>query len=165
MLRRSLGPTAWAVLADLRLDAMPGDADIQVVPTSARRVAAHLGIGKDTAARALARLSTVGLLHRRPQGADHAGRFTCGVYELRLAPTMENTPCPPSVDTVRGACPEAEDTESDTVRPSATQTMVSVGAPSPRRRLRATSGPNRGQLSLLDSAPVVGCAGHTWASS
>jgi cell division septation protein DedD len=163
-LRRLLGPTAWSVLADLRLDAGPDDAGSQVVSTSARRVAAHLGIGKDAAARALARLSAVGLLHRRPQGADHAGRFMSGIYELRQAPTVGNTPCPVSVDTVGVACPEPVDAESDTVPASTTTTTVVAGTPSPRRRIRATTGSIGGQLSLLDSTPIDD-AGHTGTSS
>jgi hypothetical protein len=163
-LRRSLGPTAWAVLADLRLDATADDAGTQVVRTSARRVAAHLGIGKDTAARALVRLSALGLLHRRPQGADHAGRFTRGIYELRLAPTIATTPCLPGEDTVHGACPEPAGKEIETVRVSATAATVAARAPSARRRTRATVRPNAAQLSLLGPSPVDGGAGHPEAA-
>jgi hypothetical protein len=66
-LRRSLGPTAWAVLADLALDVAPDGAGTAVVAISARRVAAQFGMTKDTAARALRRLTAAGILYRRPQ--------------------------------------------------------------------------------------------------
>ena len=85
-LRRSLGPTAWAVLAELHLDASPDGPGATVVATSARRVAAHLGITKDTAARALRRLTAAGMVRRRPQATSAAGRFAPGTYELLLAP-------------------------------------------------------------------------------
>jgi len=64
---------ASAVLADLVLDADRDDAGALVVATSVRRVAAHLGVGKDTAARALRRLTSVGLLERVAR-SDHVPR-------------------------------------------------------------------------------------------
>ena len=103
-LRRSLGPTAWAVLTDLCLDAEPAGAGAHVVATSARRVGAHLGITKDTAARALRRLIAAGVVRRRPQGAGVAGRFTSGSYELQ-PPTM--TTSVPGNDGGVGASPTA----------------------------------------------------------
>jgi hypothetical protein len=150
VLRRSLGPTAWAVLADLCLDAEVDDGGATVVATSARHVAAHLGIGKDTAARALARLSAAGLLRRRPQGANAAGRFTCGAYELCLGCAVAMTPCRPSEDTVR--CPPSESRASgDPPSVSLTAATGVVGSTS-RRRPRATVRSQPGQLSLLESA-------------
>lgn len=140
LLRRSLGPTAWAVLADVSMDAQPDGADIQVVTTSARLVAAHLGIAKDTAASALRRLGAAGILRRRPQGTSPAGQFTAG--ELHLAYSVPRGPCPSSQDTAeraRKAMPVAV--------PAAT-----VTAPT-RRRSRATIEGSPAQLSLLDPEP------------
>ena len=151
VLRRTLGPTAWAVLADLRLDAELDDGGATVVATSARRVAAHLGIGKDTAARALGRLSAAGLLRRRPQGANAAGRFTCGAYELCLASAVGMTPCRSGEDTVRRP-PSESAAIGDSPSVSLTAAMGVVGSTSRRRRPRATVGPQPGQLSLLESA-------------
>lgn len=134
-LRRSLGPTAWAVLDDLRLDAVPGGAGRPVVSTSARRVADHLGITKNTAARALCALISAGIVRRRPQDTGVAGRFTRGTYELLVVPTI-GTPCPPNRDTVALAGAHA-------------------AAPGPaRRRNRTTAAWQSAQLSLLEPAAV-----------
>jgi hypothetical protein len=147
-LRRSLGLTAWAVLADVCMDAQPDDAGIDVVATSARRVAGHLGIAKDTAARALRRLTAAGILRRRPQGAGPAGRFTPGIYELRLPFPVTALPCRPHEDTVGSARPQSADTDRVAIPVSPAQaTLRAVPA---QRRTRATIGSNTGQLSLLD---------------
>lgn len=65
-LRRELGVLAWGVLEDVAFDTRLDHRGRAVAITSVRRVAANLGINKDTAARALARLGAVGLLHRDP---------------------------------------------------------------------------------------------------
>ena len=152
-LRRLLGPLAWAVLADLALDAEHDGAGAWVVTTSARRVAAHLGVGKDTAARALRRLVSIGLLERSPQSAGPAGRFGTGSYELRVVPPMATGPCPSNEDTVRAGGVQAVDANSDTVTVSllASPGTVEAGV-GPRRRSRATGRAEAGQLSLLDAS-------------
>ena len=147
-LRRSLGSTAWAVMADLYLDAAPNGAGPPVVATSARRVAAHLGIAKDTAARALRRLSAAGIVRRCPQGTSVTGHFTRGSYELLLV-RGTGTPCRPDEDTVPVARLNAADTDH-------------AAAPGPaRRRKRRSVGSQPGQLSLLDRPPIDGDAGHS----
>lgn len=161
-LRRRLGPVASAVLADLVLDADRDGAGALVVATSVRRVAAHLGVGKDTAARALRRLSSVGVLERRPQGADRAGRFGAGRYELRLVLMTPVAPCPPDGDAVRGGRPTAVDPASDTVPASGSPDTVAISTSS-RRRRRATGRAEAAQLSLLDVTPASAAndsAGH-----
>ncbi|MGQ0617085.1 MAG: hypothetical protein ACT4PW_08835 [Acidimicrobiia bacterium] len=50
--------------------------------TSVRRVAAGLGVSKDTAARALARLVDAGLLVRHEGARADDGTFTPGCYEV-----------------------------------------------------------------------------------
>jgi hypothetical protein len=81
-LRRTLGPTAWAVLEELLL----GSTQVPEAPiaaTSVRRLAEDLSVSKDTAARALKRLIGHGLLVRRPGGHSASGRFNSGGYEIR----------------------------------------------------------------------------------
>lgn len=152
VLRRSLGPMAWAVLADVCLDAESDGAGIQVAATSARRVAAHLGIAKDTAARALRRLTAAGILRRRPQGAGPAGQFTRGIYEVHLPGSATTGPCPPIDDTVLRPRPESADTENApmSVAPAVATRSASLG-----RRPRKTIGPSSTQLSLLERMPEV----------
>ncbi len=94
-LRRSLGPPAWAVLAELHLDAVPGGTDARVGATSARRIAAQLGISKDTAARALRRRTAAAIVRRRPQATSAGGRFA-------LAPTSCCWSLPPSASPQSG---------------------------------------------------------------
>jgi hypothetical protein len=61
---RAVGTTAWAVLADIALDAEADSEGRLVAATNVRRIAADLGISKDTAARALGRLVDAGLVVR-----------------------------------------------------------------------------------------------------
>jgi hypothetical protein len=64
---RAVGTTAWAVLCDVALDAEPDSEGRLVAATNVRRIADHLGISKDTAARALARLHDAGLIGRQAE--------------------------------------------------------------------------------------------------
>ena len=146
-LRHSLGPTAWAVLGDVCMDAESDDAGIQVAATSARRVSTHLGITKDTAARALRRLTAAGILCRRPQGASSAGQFSRGTYEVHLPGSVTRAPCPPSEDTVFRARLESADTDN---APMPVALAAATRSASARRRTRKTMGPSSAQLSLLD---------------
>lgn len=85
--KRRVGPTAWAVLEDVALDASPDDAGRLVSTTSSRRIADHLGMTAGTAARALARLRAVGLVsYTRHDGA--AGRFGLSAYVLGPVPGL-----------------------------------------------------------------------------
>jgi len=149
LLRRSLGPTAWAVLADVAMDAQPDGDGVEVVATSARLVAAHLGIAKDTAARALRRLSAAGILRRRPQGTSPAGRFAAGTYELHLPLHGTSVPCPASEDTVSRTRPERVETGS--LATPVSIPAATVSAPTRPRHRRIA--PGSAQLSLLDPAP------------
>jgi hypothetical protein len=80
---RAVGATAWAVLCDVALDAEPDPEGRLAAATNVRRIADHLGISKDTAARALARLHHAGLVSR--QSARHqSGRFVASRYVVRL---------------------------------------------------------------------------------
>lgn len=85
-LRARLDPAAWVVLEELwqRVPTVAryGDA---VVAVTVRELGAAVGVSKDTAARALARLTRAGLLAAQPTGARATGRFGPGRY--RLTPT------------------------------------------------------------------------------
>jgi len=73
-LKRQLGPTAWAVLEDVALDARLDDAGRLVATTSSRRVAENLGLTSGTVSRALGRLRSLGLVeYARESGTG--GRF------------------------------------------------------------------------------------------
>lgn len=86
-LKRELGPLAWAVLEDVAFDATD-EAGRMVAATSSRRVAENLGVTPGTAARALRRLRSAGLVaYARLDGA--AGRFGLGVYVLTPPPGVE----------------------------------------------------------------------------
>jgi hypothetical protein len=103
-LRRDLGALGWMVFEDVVLDAELTDAGLRAA-TSARRVAAHLGITPGTAAVALRRLRQHGLVaHRRLAGA--AGRFGLSVYEVVIPAGMTAVPCADPRDTVT---PHVED--------------------------------------------------------
>src|SRR3954453_15387580 len=72
-LRRQVGMLAWAVLEDVALDAVQGG-DGVIAATSARRVAAHLGVTPGTAANALRKLLQHELLsHVRLEGQEVLG--------------------------------------------------------------------------------------------
>ena len=67
-LRRSLRPVVWLVLEELLLDAVAIDGAL-VAPTSARSIAADLGLDPGTVASALRVLRQRGLAElARPQG-------------------------------------------------------------------------------------------------
>lgn len=157
LLRRSLGPTAWAVLADLCLDAQTDDDGLVVVRTSARRVAEHLGIGKDTAARALLRLSAAGLTRRRTQEIDGRGRFAPIAYELKSVPGISVAPRPANADTVERSCLEDRDTQSHSSSVSGPPATV-VSTPTRRRRATRTAtrinAAEADQLCLLDPRTI-----------
>jgi hypothetical protein len=79
VLKRSLGPTAWAVLEDVVLDAVPEEGR-WLARTSTRCVADHLGLLPGTVARSMARLCTEGIVHREDRRDVNTGRFGESVY-------------------------------------------------------------------------------------
>jgi DNA-binding transcriptional ArsR family regulator len=84
-LRRTLGLTAWAALEELLLDATlqaRGDLSTQA---SARVLAGRLGVSKDTAARALRRLVSAGLVLRQDHRDATRGVFARSVYVIDAA--------------------------------------------------------------------------------
>ena len=132
-----MGTTAWAVLCELALDAQADAHGNLVAATNVRRIAANLGISKDTAARALARLVDAGLVVRHcRRGAG--GHFVRSRYELRLDPgdgitavvtaPGRTSPCPVVGDTVTGPAPSAASGVKQCARPDGT----GPGPPCPR---------------------------------
>ena len=96
-LRRVLRPIEWVVLEDVALDARRNDAGALVAPTSARRVAEHLGLTPGAVTRALARLRSAGLVsHTRQVGP--AGRFGLSAYVLGPVPGLDVLPAAPEGD-------------------------------------------------------------------
>jgi hypothetical protein len=146
MVCRAVGTTAWAVLADIALDAEADAHGNLVAATNVRRIADHLGISKDTAARALGRLVDAGLVVRHcRRGAG--GHFVRSLYEVRrqpgggvtvVAPTpCPTSPCPVLGDTVAGRpAPLAASDPKQCARPDGT-------SPGPRR-------PPPGQEALFE---------------
>ena len=87
---RKFGATTWAVLVDVSLDARPGQ-DGWLARTSVRVIADHLGLTPGTAARALGRLGTAGLVHRIDRRDACSGRFVESVYAV--VPPLAALPC------------------------------------------------------------------------
>lgn len=120
---QALGTTAWAALADVALDARPDHQDRLVAATNVRRIAEHLGISRDTAARALARLADAGLVVRRAGQRSAGGTFAPSAYELRIAsdvnltfvaaPTTPVSHCPVLEDSGTKPAPASGDVEPD----------------------------------------------------
>ncbi len=133
---RAVGTTAWAVLCELALDAEADAHGHLLAATNVRRIAANLGVSKDTAARAVSRLVDAGLVVRHcRRGAG--GEFRHSRYEVRIdpgggvtvvAPTPGPTsPCPVLGDTVAGQpAPSATSGPKQCARPDGTD-------PGPRR--------------------------------
>jgi DNA-binding transcriptional MocR family regulator len=78
-LRRSVGLTAWAVLEELLLDAESTGTEF-TTQASTRAIAQRLGISKDTAATALRRLASMGLVRRQDRRDAVRGIFARSVY-------------------------------------------------------------------------------------
>jgi DNA-binding transcriptional MocR family regulator len=106
---RAVGTTAWAVLCDVTLDAEADPEGRLAAATNVRRIADHLGISKDTAARALARLNDAGLVGRH-RARSESGRFTTPTYVVRLGTSeiilLSGRSCP------EDPCPVAADTDA-----------------------------------------------------
>ncbi len=144
--RQRLGTSAWAVLEDVALDAYRDDHGRLLAVTNVRRIALHLGISKDTAARALLRLAEAGLVERQSQRGE-TGAFTASVYVLglehgsglvhrQIAP-RPTTPCPDAADTADLNQPADQSSADSVARPRRSTSRRSSGRHPQQSRLFA----------------------------
>lgn len=94
-----VGTTAWAAFLSACFDVEEDDRGQLLTQTSARALARDLGISKDTAARALARLVDVGFLVRVGQRRGAGGRFAATTYRIRRRTAIELALCSGTSDT------------------------------------------------------------------
>jgi hypothetical protein len=80
--RCAVGLTAWAALEELLLDAAPHPSGSLHAQASARVLATRLGVSKDTAAGALRRLASLGLVRREDHRDPTRGVFARSVYVI-----------------------------------------------------------------------------------
>lgn len=166
--KAAIGPTAWAVFEELTLGAERGSDGRLLVTTSVRRLAAELGLDKDTVARALARLGAGGFALRcaseRPANASCyvlasiSGLTRVGVdlgvgsgssSGSGFGPAPDASVCPPDGDSPR------RPGDGDGASPRRSRRTAGAGA-----------GPDApvGQLSLLDDDAEPDDATTTTAS-
>jgi DNA-binding transcriptional ArsR family regulator len=79
--RASVGATAWFVLEAVAFDAPTGREAVEMECTS-RRLSEHLGMSKDSAARALRRLAAAGIVERTDYRDPRSGRFGSSIYVI-----------------------------------------------------------------------------------
>ena len=85
-LRRSLGPTAWALLEHLTAETSD-EVGTRVAHTNVRRLATELGLGRDAIASAVQALALGGYLRIEPTRSD-VGRFTTCRYVVPMNPAL-----------------------------------------------------------------------------
>jgi hypothetical protein len=86
---REVGPLAWVAFERMLLAGhSDGDGGWEIA-TSARDLATRLGVGKDRAADALARLRRAGLIVLHMQRDRSTSRFSANRYELRVSVSPE----------------------------------------------------------------------------
>jgi len=106
-IRKELRPMAWTVLEEVALDAVVEDGRL-VSRTSARRIAAQLGVDPTTAASSLRVLRQRGFLALERQSGP-AGRFGLSLYVLASPSGL--TVIPPRVDCSNMADPYMDASE------------------------------------------------------
>ena len=111
--KRAVGLIAWAVLEDIALDAHIDERGRLVADTNAWRIAANLGLNKDTVAKHLSRLRDHGFMLQEEGRQVGFGRYepcryvlgpSCVERSSRIADnhgTAGQRPCPTSSDTVQ----------------------------------------------------------------
>jgi DNA-binding transcriptional MocR family regulator len=100
-LRAAVGTTAWSVLEEM-MQGSTGDDD-HVAEVSIRSLASSLGLAKDTVARAVRRLSDLGVVVAVQTRSD-SGVFDAGSYRLAIPAVCLSLAClsqPPAVSSVR----------------------------------------------------------------
>jgi uncharacterized protein (DUF2252 family) len=92
-LRRQLGAMSWVVLEEM-MERSTGDGDHVVAKVSIRSLASSLGLAKDTVARAVRRLSDLGVIEAVQVRAS-SGVFEAGSYRLTVPASFVSVACPP----------------------------------------------------------------------
>jgi len=135
----------WIVLEELVLDAAADELGRLVATVDVRRLAARLGLAKDTVAKAVKRLDAAGVVGFESE-RERAGRFGRGRYVLRLSTTgiapVRGVPCP-NVQDEAGAGPAWATPRRDAAR---------ADRPKSRLRRQQSRGALRGaptQLALF----------------
>lgn len=162
-LRRSLTPLEWVVLEDVALDATDDGDGRLLTATSARQVAEHLGVSPGSAAKALGRLRSLGLVtHDRQPGP--AGRFGLSIYRLVPPPGVEVVGRSGSTSALpRTGAPRGEPPGTESPRAAKAHMAAEV---QPRTRADAATRPTRSvrrpgpvqdhqQLDLLAPASII----------
>ena len=91
-LRRQLGATSWVVLDEM-MERSTGDGDHVVAQVSIWLLASSLGLAKDTVARAVRRLSDLGVIEAVQVRAS-SGVFEAGSYRLAVPARFVSVTCP-----------------------------------------------------------------------
>jgi hypothetical protein len=110
--KRVVGLMAWAVLEDIALDARIDDRGRLVAETTVRRIAANLGLNKDTVTKHLGRLREHGFVFQEESREVTSGRWEPCRYVLDPSACIERfTVTPERTDTRRSQpCPKPSDT-------------------------------------------------------
>ncbi len=101
-LRAAVGTTAWSVLEEM-MQRSTGDGHHIVARVSIRSLASSLGIAKDTVARAVRRLSDLGVVAAVQTRSD-SGVFDAGSYRLAIPAECLSLAClsqPPALSSAR----------------------------------------------------------------
>jgi DNA-binding transcriptional MocR family regulator len=115
VLRAHVGTTAWSVLEEM-MQRSTGDDDHVVAQVSIRSLASSLGLAKDTVARAVRRLSDLGVV-AAVQARSDSGVFDAGSYRLAVPAGCLSLACP-SQPPVLSSAPSAAAPPSSARRPS-----------------------------------------------
>lgn len=97
MVKRAVGPGAWAVLEDIALDAVLDEDGRLVAETNTRQVATNLGLNKDTVTPHLRRLREYGFVLKEESRTVTSGRYEVYRYVLDPSACIERfTHTPPA---------------------------------------------------------------------
>lgn len=89
VVKRAVGTLAWAILEEIGLDARIDDRGRLVAHTNVRRIAANLGISKNTVVEHLGRLRSFGFVFRESRRHGTTGRYSSSHYVLDPSACIE----------------------------------------------------------------------------
>ena len=120
--KRAVGLAAWGVLEDIALDARLDDRGRLVSETNVRRIAANLGVSKNTVSGHLAKLRDYGFVLHEERRDDESGRYESSRYVLDPSACIERFTTTPAGEAGRA-------TQSD--QPGAAEAVARRGGPCP----------------------------------